>query len=173
MTQATVSQATTPPAAVQSPSTESGSSWGVVRIAKWVTAGILAVIIIIFLIGLALALFTDATQTAGKIQVVRDIVVIIISIEGILIVVGIAVLIVQIARLVNLVKTETKPILDDAAATAKIAKGTAGFVGDNVAEPIIKTGGFFAGLGIFLRELGGIRRALRRNHREEKHGEKA
>ena len=67
----------------------------------------------------------------------------------------------------NLIQTETKPILDDAAAAAKIAKGTAEFVGDNVAEPIIKTGSFFAGLGVFLREVGGIRRALRRNHRED------
>ncbi len=140
----------------------------VTRIALGATIGIGIVIIVIFVIGLGFALLTDATQTAGKIQIIRDIVVIIIAIEGILIVVGLAVLIAQIARLVNLLQTETRPILDNAAAAAKSAKGTADFVGENVAEPIIKAGGFFAGLGVFLRELGGIRRAIRRRESDGK-----
>ncbi len=159
---------TTPPAVIQH--SDSGG-WNATRIAKWVTVGIVAVLVLIFLAGLALALFTDATQTASKVQVVRDIVIIMLAIEGILIIVGIAVLIVQIARLVNLLQSKTKPILDNAAAAVKSAKGTAEFVGDNVAEPIIKAGGFVAGLRVFLRELGGIRRAIRR--REETHGTEA
>lgn len=159
---------TTPPMAAQATQAETGSSWNVTRIAKWVTMAIVAILVLIFLAGLALALFTDATQTASKVQVVRDIVVIMIAIEGILIIVGIAVLIVQIARLVNLLQTGAKPVLDNAATAAKSAKGTAEFVGDNVAEPIIKAGGFFAGLSVFLREIGGIRRAIRR--RGKTHG---
>jgi hypothetical protein len=163
MTQMTASPVTaTPP--------EDTTSWNVTRIAIGATVAVGVIIIAIFLVGLGFALLTDATQTAGKIQIIRDIIVIIIAIEGILIVAGMAVLIAQIARLVNLLKAETKPILDNASAAAKSAKGTADFVGGNVAEPIIKAGGFLAGLSVFLREMGGIRRAIRHNHRGEVHG---
>jgi len=158
MTQTSVSETTT-----AQPAQAEESGWTIIRIAKWVAVAIIVVIAAIFLFGLGIALLTDATQTEAKFQIIRDIVVIIIAVEGILIVAGIAVLIAQIARLVNLHQTETRPILDNAAAAVKSAKGTADFVGENVAEPVIKASGFFAGLGVFLREFGGIRRAIRRS----------
>jgi|FLYN01.1.fsa_nt_gi hypothetical protein len=168
MTQTTLSQ-TTATTAIQPPQEEKGDGWSVTRIAKWAAGILILIFALIFIIGLAFALFADAEQTSFRFQVVRDVVVIIIGIEGILIIVAIAVLIMQVARLVNLLQTEVRPILDNAEAAARSAKGTAEFVGNNVAEPVIKASAFFAGLGVFLRELGGIRRAIRRNHREQQH----
>jgi hypothetical protein len=169
MTETTLSQARTAPPTPQQVQEEKLGGSSVTNIAKWVGIGLVGLMGIIFLAGIGLALFTDAEQTSLRIQVVRDVVVIMITLEGILIIVALAALVVQIARLVNLLQTETRPILDNAEAAAKSVKGTADFVGNNIAEPVIKASGFLAGLGVFLRELGGIRRAIRRNHREDKH----
>jgi hypothetical protein len=148
---------------------ESGGSWSVGRIAGLTVGILVAIFAVIFIIGILLAQPADGEQFRLMVETLRDTVIIFILAEGILIIFTIAVLVIQIARLVNALQTETRPILDNAQSATKSVKGTAEFVGNNVTEPIIKAGGLFAGLGVFLRELGGIRRALRRNHRGDKH----
>ena len=70
---------------------------------------------------------------------IRDIAIIIIAIQSIVIGVLIAVLIWQIWRLVKIVQTELKPIIDDTQATVNTVRGTADFVSHNVVEPVIQT----------------------------------
>lgn len=70
---------------------------------------------------------------------VRDIAIIIIAIQSIVIGVLIAVLIWQIWRLVKIVQTELMPIIDDAKATVNTVRGTAEFVSTNVVNPVITT----------------------------------
>jgi hypothetical protein len=53
------------------------------------------------------------------------------------------------------------PILKNTQETVKSAKGTVEFVGHNLTEPVIRLNGFLAGISILLRELLGIRRAIR------------
>ncbi len=169
MTQTTVSQATPSPTQAQPPQEETRGGWSVGRIAGLTVGILVGIFAVIFIIGIVLAQPADGEQFRLMVETLRDSVLIFLLVEGILIIFTIAVLVVQIARLVNVLQTETRPILDNAESAAKSVKGTAEFVGNNVAEPIIKAGGFLAGLRVFLRELGGIRRALRRNQRGEKH----
>lgn len=128
-----------------------------------IVAGVLALIIlVVFVVGIGLALFSDVEQTALTIQVIRDIFIIFLVFQGILIIASLAILILQIARLINLLQNGIMPILKNTEETVKTARGTVEFVGSNLTEPVVKLNGFLAALNVILRELFGIRRAIRR-----------
>jgi hypothetical protein len=69
----------------------------------------------------------------------RDIAIIVVAVQSIVIGVLLAVLIWQIWRLVKIIQTEVRPIIEDAQATAQTVRGTTTFVSDNVVEPVIRT----------------------------------
>lgn len=147
------------------------SRWTLKRMVM-IVAGVLGgLIVLLFILGLLLALFSDVDATAPRVQIVRDIFIIIMALEFILIVLALAVLIMQTARLINLLQNEIKPILENTQDTVNSAKGTVEFVSTNVTRPIVRASGFVAGTSVLLRELGGIRRAIRHNgkgqHNEE------
>jgi hypothetical protein len=85
---------------------------------------------------------------------VRDIAIIIIALETIVINVLLAVLIWQIWRLVKMFQTEVKPIIKDTQETVGTVRGTATFVSDNVVDPVVKASGKIAGLRRMLQVLG-------------------
>jgi hypothetical protein len=126
------------------------------------------VIVITFLIGLLFALFGSTEVTASRIQIIRDIFLIVMGLEAILIIGALAVLVVQAARLINLLNSESKPVLQNAQATVNEARATVSFVGENVTQPIIRTKAFLAGARVFMREMGGIRRAIRHTEPKDK-----
>lgn len=123
--------------------------------------GLGGLILLIFVLGVVLALIADPGPTAARIRLLRDIFIIVMALEAIVIIVALATLIVQIARLVNLLQNEVQPIIDNTREATDTARGTAQFVGSNLTEPFIKTSAFLAGARAFTRELGGIRRAVK------------
>ena len=152
------------------PPTETKSKWTIQRIV-FLSAGILgAVIAIIFGVGILLAFSGELEITALRIQYIRNIFMVVIGLEGILIIGSIAVLVVQITRLINMLKRDVKPVLITAQETVNTAKGTVEFVGDNTVRPIIRTSAFLSGVGVVIRDAGGIRRAIRRT--KEQNGRK-
>ncbi len=68
----------------------------------------------------------------------RDISIILMAIESLFIGLALIILIVQIARLTNLVENEVKPILDSTNETVSNLRGTTKFLSDNLVEPVIK-----------------------------------
>ena len=68
----------------------------------------------------------------------RDIAIILMAIESLFIGLALIILIVQIARLTNLIETEVKPILDSTNETVSNLRGTTKFLSDNLVEPVIK-----------------------------------
>ncbi len=72
---------------------------------------------------------------------VRDLAIIIVAIQSIVLGVLIAVLIWQIWRLVSMIQTEVKPLIDDTQATVNTVRGTTTFVTDHVAAPVIHASG--------------------------------
>ncbi|MAS33581.1 MAG: hypothetical protein CL610_06215 [Anaerolineaceae bacterium] len=132
------------------------------RVTMIVAIVLIALILLIFVAGLLLAVATDVTQTAPRVQMVRDVFIIILAFQSILIVGALAVLIVQIARLINLLQNEVMPILQNTQETITTARTTVEFVGNNLTEPVMRLNGFLAALSVLLREVFGIRRALRR-----------
>jgi len=70
---------------------------------------------------------------------VRDIAIIIIAVQTIVIGVLIAVLVWQIWRLIKIIQTELMPIIEDTQATISTVRGTTTFVSNNVINPVITT----------------------------------
>jgi hypothetical protein len=133
----------------------------VTRVIGIVAGVLILLVVLIFLAGLGLALIGDAQQNAPKVQIIRDIFIIILAFQSILIVGALAVLIVQVARLINMLQNEIMPILKNTQETVGTARTTVEFVGSNVVGPVIRLNAYFAAINILLRELFGIRRAVR------------
>jgi hypothetical protein len=129
------------------------------RIVKIAAGALVGLILLIFVVALLLAR-GNLEQLGPIIQGVRDVFILVLALEGILIILSLAVVISQIARLVNLVKSETRPILENTQETVQYTKGTVQFMSDHLVEPIIKLSAFFAGVSTLLSELAGIRRAI-------------
>ncbi|RMF76333.1 MAG: hypothetical protein D6737_20400 [Chloroflexi bacterium] len=160
-------QSTTTEDNVTEPKDNDNDSWDVRRVVTLATGIFVGIITLIFGIGIVLAL-TKGVETAALImQLFRDIVIILITLTFIVILVELSVLIIQIARLATLMKHEAQPILKNTQEAVKHAKGTTEFVGENVTRPIIQTAGFLAGVRVIIRDVGGIRRAIRRTKNDE------
>ena len=77
---------------------------------------------------------------------IRDIAIIIIAIQSIVIGVLLGVLVWQIWRLVKMLQNEIQPILKDAQDTVGTVRGTTTFVSENVVNPVVKTSSTIVGM---------------------------
>lgn len=141
------------------PAPKSGGGFDVKKIVIIASAALVGLVVLIFILGLLLSR-GDLGTLGPVIQVARDLVIIFLALEGIMIVLALAVLIFQVARLINLLQTEVKPALTDTRQTLHSARGTVEFVGDTVSGPLIKASAFFAGVGSLMGNVGGIRKAM-------------
>lgn len=83
----------------------------------------------------------------------RDIAIIVVAVETIIINALLILLVWQIWRLIKMIRDEIKPILEDTKDTVGTVRGTADFVSSNVVDPVVKTGGRIAGFRQTLRTL--------------------
>ncbi len=108
---------------------------------------IIAIIVILGLIIFSLvSLFQADLETTSK---VRDIFIIIMALESLLLGVALIILIIQIAVLINVLKNEIKPILDTTNETIHHLRGTTTFLSNNLVEPVIKMNEYSAGFKRF------------------------
>lgn len=121
---------------------------------KMVIAVVIGVIILLALLGLGIYFLLQPATPTDKI---RDIFIIVVALESLIIGVALIVLIVQLASLINLLQNEVKPILKATNDTVNTLRGTTEFLGENVVEPVIKLNGYLAGLSRML-ELMGLRK---------------
>ena len=68
---------------------------------------------------------------------VRDVAIIVLAIESILVGIALVFLIFQINSLIRLLKEEIKPLLESANETAGTMRGTTKFISDKVVNPVI------------------------------------
>lgn len=115
---------------------------------------IIGVIILLILLGVAIFFLLQPTTPTDKI---RDVFIIIVALESLIIGVAIIVLIIQLASLINLLQNEVRPILTATNETVNNLRGTAEFLGENVVEPVIKLNGYLAGMNRVI-ELMGIKK---------------
>lgn len=101
-----------------------------------------AILILAVIVGLVVLLWRSGPANTGQI---RDIFIIFMAFESLLIGVTLVILMVQLATLINLLQNEIKPILDSTNETVNTLKGTATFIGTNLAEPIITLNQYMAG----------------------------
>jgi uncharacterized membrane protein YqhA len=111
-----------------------------IRKRRLTTAGIIAgavIVLALFVIGFVY-LINPAFSSYETVARLRDIAIILMAIESIVISLALVILIVQIARLTNLIENEVKPILDSTNETVSNLRGTTKFLSDNLVEPVIK-----------------------------------
>jgi hypothetical protein len=103
-------------------------------------AGIIVAVVIILglLITGFIFLINPKLTTYETVARLRDIAIILMAIESLFIGLALIILIIQIARLTNLIENEVKPILDSTNETVSNLRGTTKFLSDNLVEPVIK-----------------------------------
>jgi len=84
---------------------------------------------------------------------VRDLAIILLALESLVIGVVLVVLILEIRNLAKLLREEIKPILDSADETARTVRGTTSFVSETLVNPMIRASSFAAGIVQALRIL--------------------
>lgn len=108
-------------------------------------------VILLVLLGVAIYFLLQPATPTDKI---RDIFIIVVALESLVIGVALIVLAVQLASLLNLLQNEVRPILKATTDTVNNLRGTAEFLGENVVEPVIKLNGYLAGLYRMLELMG-------------------
>ena len=147
------------------PEPQEVSGFDVKRIVIIASAVLIGIVVVLFVLALVLTVATQG-DFAATISTIRDLVIIFLALEGILIIISVAVLTLQVAKLVNLLQNEVKPILINTQETVKTAQNTVEFMSENIAEPVIRASGFATGFSVMVRDLFGIRRAIRRTEEQ-------
>ncbi len=105
-----------------------------------------AVVLVLALIaGIVLSVISLSAMSDDQTGKIRDIFIIFMAIEFLIIGVALVVMIIQLAALINLLQNEVKPILNSTNETVSTLKGTAKFLSDNMVEPVIKMNEYLAG----------------------------
>ncbi len=118
-----------------------------------VVAIIAAIVILAVLAVVVYALLQPGVPTDR----IRDIFIIVVAFETLVVGVALIVLLVQLASLINLLQNEVRPILEATTETVRTVRGTAQFLGENVVDPVIKLNGYLASIQRVL-ELMGVKR---------------
>lgn len=111
---------------------------------------IVGVFLLIFLIVGAVAAVYFMVSNPAQTTVIRDIFIIFMAIESMFIGFALVILMIQLARLTNMLQHEIKPILENTNDTVNTVRGTAIFVSENLVEPVVKLNSYLAAFGKML-----------------------
>ena len=115
------------------------------------TGVIIGAAVLVLLLGLSIFYLLQPATPTDKI---RDVFIIVVALESLVIGVAMVVLVVQLASLINLLQNEVRPILKATNETVNNLRGTAEFLGENVVEPVVKLNSYLAGLNRMLELMG-------------------
>jgi hypothetical protein len=107
-------------------------------------------VLLAVVVGFVILMMATGAENVGKI---RDIFIIFMALESLIIGIVLVILIVQLAVLINLIQNEIKPILTATNETVNTLKGTTTFISDNLAEPVIKLNEYLAGISKLVQVL--------------------
>lgn len=125
------------------------------RIVISITIGVVLVLAILIT---CLVYLLHPNTDAAYVARIRDVFIIVMALESLLIGVVLVVLIIQMARLTNLLQNEIKPILESTNETISTLRGTSQFLSDNLVEPVLKINEYSAGIQKLVELLGLIRK---------------
>ena len=121
------------------------------RSKRIVTILIIGVVVLLALLGLAIFFLLQPGTPTDRI---RDVFIIVVALESLVIGVALIILIVQLASLINLLQNEVRPILSATSETVNTLRGTVEFLGENMVEPVIKLNGYLAGMSRVIELMG-------------------
>ena len=117
------------------------------------TTVIIVVIVLLILIGIVVSLYY-LLQPETNTEQIRDVFIIFMALESILLGVTLVVLMIQLAKLINILQHEVLPILESTNETISNIRGTTEFLGENITEPVIKINSYVAGASRFFELVG-------------------
>jgi len=118
------------------------------------TIAIVAAVVLIVIVALIVAAIFYLLQPTAPTETIRDIFIIFLALESLVIGAALIVLIVQISSLINLFQNEVRPILDATNETVNHLRGTTDFLSENMVEPVIKLNSYLAGMKRMLELFG-------------------
>ena len=89
---------------------------------------------------------------------VRDVAIILLAVESLIIGVLLSMLLWQLRNLSRMLEEEVKPLLDSASETVGTVRGTSTFLSETVVSPVVRVISTVTGLRRGLRVLSGMRR---------------
>jgi hypothetical protein len=107
-------------------------------------------LVVLIILSIVFLMTTDADNTSK----IRDIFIIFMALESLVIGVALVILIVQISSLVNLLQNEVRPMLEATNETINTLRGTTEFLGENLVGPVIKLNAYLAGMRHLLDMMG-------------------
>ena len=119
---------------------------------------LIALILVILLAGIIAGVAVLAgsdSETTGR---VRDIFIIILALESLLIGAALIILVIQLAVLTNLLQNEVRPILESTKETVGTLRSTSQFISKRAVSPIITVSSYFTGFRKFFEIIGFIRK---------------
>lgn len=109
----------------------------------WIVLGVVLVLLLIAGIIIAVnAMINNPAQT----ETLRDIMIIFMAFVSLITGLALVILLVQLARLTNLLQYEIRPILEATNETIGSLRGTTQFLSDNLVAPVVKANSSFAAL---------------------------
>ena len=87
--------------------------------------------------------------------IIRDISIIMVALESFVIMAMLGILIWQVYKLVKVLQTEIRPIMQDTQETVATLRGTTNFMAENVVNPVVETSSKVAGYRRTLQVLAG------------------
>lgn len=112
---------------------------------------VVALVILLLIIGFSTYWLLNNPAQA---TVIRDIFIIFMALESLLLGIALIILIIQLARLINLLQNEIKPILSTTNETVNTLKGTTAFLSNNLVDPVIKLNEYLASFQRLLQMAG-------------------
>lgn len=129
---------------------EAGTSPDQIRQQRAIIIGIV-VAALVFLTIIALVTIGLLKQDAETTSKIADVFIIFMGLEFLIIGLVLVILIIQLARLINLLQNEIKPIVESTNETVSTLRGTTQFVSDNLSEPVIRINEYMAGISEFFK----------------------
>ncbi len=114
---------------------------------------------------ISLALYYLLTANPDKTEQIRDVFIIILAVQSLMMGLVVVILILQLARLINLIQNEIRPILNSTSETVNNLRGTTLFLSENMVEPVIKMNEYMAGFTQFFATIGLIRRSSKKKNK--------
>ncbi len=97
-------------------------------------------------LALLITVFIVLIQPTTPTDKIRDVFIIFMALESLVIGAALVVMMVQIATLINLLNNEIKPMLEATNETISTLRGTTQFLSENLVEPVVKLNSYVAGL---------------------------
>ena len=109
----------------------------------WIMVGVVFLLVVLAFFVFSVTLMV---QNPAQTETLRDIMIIFVALESIIIGLALVILLIQLARLSNLLRYEIKPILETTNETLSSLRGTTRFLSDNLVTPVVKANSTFAAL---------------------------